>query len=71
MFIVLMVGSQVAIIVRSIKGRKLDWSDLLPLMLLGVFSINGMFEMTALLGKFMFIGAFLALIAIVRNTERD
>ena len=70
LFVILIVGSQIVIVIRSVKSNTgLLWPDLLPLMLLGVFFINGMFEMTAFLGKFMFIGAFLSLIVIMRRAS--
>ena len=68
MFIFLILGSQIMIIIKSLKNDNgLLWRELLPLLLLSAFIINGMFEMTAMLGKFMFIAAFLSLIVTVRR----
>lgn len=68
LFIMMVVGSQISIICRAVKDNNgLRWAGLLPLLLLGIFTVNGMFEMTALLGKFMFMGVFVSIISVIRD----
>ncbi len=71
LFVILMVGGQIMIIVRSLRQKTgLEWRYLFSLLILGVLSINGMFEMTVLLGKVILILSFLSLIVLVR-TDRN
>ena len=70
LFIIMVVGSQIGTIINAFKKKRgLQWAELLPLLLLSIFAIDGLFEMTALLGKFMFIGVFISIIIMIRPVK--